>query len=272
MPEVDISKRTKLIDEIERNLWETWSMFGRGPGCALHEEEDALWLETPIPIVPYNGILKFQVQGNVDQRVDSIIEHFNQRRAQFMWIVHPTAQPPDLRDRLQKRGLKDVEPILGMARDLTDLPELPPLPEDIEVRKVADESDTCAFYQFAEWRWHVPDEYRDEYAAIVTEFRVGKPSSKAHMWQAWRAGQPISKAGMYLGSGSAGIFAVVTRPEARGLGLARFLTLAALHEARSSGYRLAVLHSTPMAENLYQSLGFATIAEFRLFASEEVRV
>src|SRR5512136_2860750 len=116
MPEVDISKRTKLIDEIERNLWETWSIFGRGPGCALHEEEDALWLETPIPIIPYNGVLKFQVQGNVDQRVDSIIEHFNQRRAQFMWIVHPTAQPPDLRDRLQKRGLKDVEPILGMAR------------------------------------------------------------------------------------------------------------------------------------------------------------
>jgi hypothetical protein len=31
------------------------------------------------------------------------------------------------------------------------------------------------------------------------------------------------------------------------LGLAPSLTLAALHEARSSGYRQAVLHLTPMA-------------------------
>lgn len=92
------------------------------------------------------------------------------------------------------------------------------------------------------------------------------------MWQAWRGDQPIAKAGMYLSSGSAGIYGVVTRPEARGLGLARSLTLTALHEAHSSGYNLAVLHSTPMAVNLYRSIGFDSIAEFRFFASEEVYV
>ena len=92
------------------------------------------------------------------------------------------------------------------------------------------------------------------------------------MWQAWREGKPIAKAGMYLSYRSAGIYAVVTRPEARRLGLARSLTLKALHEACSQGYRLAVLHSTPMAESLYRSLGFSTVAEFRLFASHEVYV
>ncbi len=113
MPEVDISKKTNLIREIEQNLWETWSTFGHGPGCALREEEDALWLETPIPIIPYNGVLRFQVQDNVDQRIDSIVERYSRRTGQFMWIVHPSSQPPDLRDRLQRRGLKDVEPIIG---------------------------------------------------------------------------------------------------------------------------------------------------------------
>jgi ribosomal protein S18 acetylase RimI-like enzyme len=75
-----------------------------------------------------------------------------------------------------------------------------------------------------------------------------------------------------MGSGSAGIYGVVTRPEARHLGLARILTLTAVYAARRSGYRLAVLHSSPMAEGLYKSLGFETVASFRLFASEEAHI
>lgn len=272
MDKVDISDRDDLIRELEENLWETWSMFGRGPGCSLHEKDDLLWFETPIPIIPYNGVLRAKLQANVDQRIGSIAEHFARKKAQFMWIVHPSSRPSDLRDRLQSRGLKDVEPIPGMTRSLDDLPKSPPLPDGIEIRKIADEQDASAFYQFAAWRWNVPDEYKERYPAIAKIFRFGQSGSRAHMWQAWRAGQPVAKAGMYLGARSAGIYAVVTKPEARRLGLARTLTLTALHEARSLGYRLAVLHSTPMAESLYRSLGFDTIAEFRLFASEEVHV
>jgi GNAT superfamily N-acetyltransferase len=263
---------TDTIHEIEQNLWETWSVFGRGPGCTLHEDEDSLWLETPIPIVPYNGVLRFQVRDNADKKIDSIVEQFSTRKAQFMWIVHPSSSPADLRVRLQRRGLRDVEPIIGMVRELVDLPKPSALPSDIEIRTVADESDASAFYRFAEWRWNVPDEYADNYAAIAEGFRLGRPGSKAVMWQAWRSGQPISKAGLYFGSGAAGVYGVVTRPEARGLGLARSLTLAALHKARSCGYRTAVLHSTPMAERVYESLGFTTWAELRLFASEEVQI
>jgi predicted GNAT family acetyltransferase len=77
---------------------------------------------------------------------------------------------------------------------------------------------------------------------------------------------------MYFATGSAGIYAVVTKPEARRLGLASILTLTALKKAQTLGKDIAVLHSTPMAESVYQSLGFKTVAEFRLFASEEVHI
>ncbi len=65
---------------------------------------------------------------------------------------------------------------------------------------------------------------------------------------------------------------MVTKPEARRLGLATALTFVALHHAREAGYQLAVLHSTPMAQRLYRDMGFETIAEMRLFGSEEVYV
>jgi GNAT superfamily N-acetyltransferase len=271
MSVMDVLDKTALIHELEANLWEMWSTFGRGPGCALYDEGDALWFENPIPIIPYNGILKFQVEEDIDQRIDRLVRHFHERRVAFMWIVHPTALPLDLPERLRERGLQEVELVPGMARSLTDLPELPPLPEGIEVRKV-EESDTSEYCDFASWRWGVPEEYGGQFRATLAEFRIGKPGAKAHAWQAWRGGQPVAKAGAYLTTGSAGIYGVATRPAARRLGLARFVSLTALKTARTLGKDLAVLHSTPMAERLYRSLGFETIAEFRLFASEEVHI
>ena len=56
------------------------------------------------------------------------------------------------------------------------------------------------------------------------------------------------------------------------LGRAGILTLTALHYARVHGCPLAALHSTPMAESLYRSLGFVPVADFRLLASEKVEV
>jgi GNAT superfamily N-acetyltransferase len=272
MREFNMSDRAALISEIEQNLWETWSNYGRGPECTLHDEEEVLWFETPIPIIPYNGVLRFRVKDRIDEKINRIVERFHDRGVQFTWLLHPSSFPPDLSDRLQRRALKYIEPIHGMARTLANLPDVPFPPAGFEIRKVTEEKDATAFLQFAAWRWHIPEEYVKLYGAIAAVFQFGKPGSRAHMWQAWHEGHPVAKAGMYLGSGSAGIHGVVTRPEACRRGLARILTLTALHEARSAGYHLAVLHSTPMAENLYQSLGFATTAEFYLFGSQEVRV
>jgi GNAT superfamily N-acetyltransferase len=268
MGKLTAGDREVLARQLEVNLWQTWSVFGRGPGSTLHDDDDALWFDTPVPIIPYNGVLRFHGQSSVDDRIAGFVDHFHRRNAHFMWILHPSSSPADLSQRLLAHGLKDVEPIPGMGRRLDDLPLIPPLPSGIQVRKVASESDASAFYQFAAWRWNVPEELQEPYKALVRAFRFGEPGSNAHMWQAWREGQPVAKAGLHFASESAGIYAVVTRPEARGLGLASTLTLTALHHARASGYSLAVLHSTPMAEGLYRSLGFENIAQFRLFGSD----
>jgi GNAT superfamily N-acetyltransferase len=269
----EFQDRDLLINEIERNLWETWANWGRGPGCVLHDESDVLWFETPLPIIPYNGVLRFSVSDDSEHQVNAIINRFQDRQVPFIWVLHPSSRPPDLSHRLVDRGLKDVEPIYGMARSLASLPDLPALPSNIQVRKVADEHDANALIQFASWRWSIPEEHQPAYTKIVSqEFRFGMPGAKAHMWQAWREDQPIAKAALYLGSRSAGIYAVATRPEARRLGLASFLTVTALHYARDAGYHLAVLHSTPMAQKLYKSIGFTSIAEFRLFASDDVHI
>ena len=162
-----------LIRYIEENLWEMWSTFGRGPGCSLYQGGGVLWFETPLPIIPYNGVLRFQVDAGADERLETILGHFRSKAIQFMWVLHPSSRPADLRQRLLERGLKYVEPIPGMARSLDDLPEIPPAPEGISVRQVTGERDSSAYFEFAAWRWNVPEQYQEQYADMVNCFHFG---------------------------------------------------------------------------------------------------
>jgi predicted N-acetyltransferase YhbS len=61
----------------------------------------------------------------------------------------------------------------------------------------------------------------------------------------------------------------VTKPEECGKGLASVLMVETMKAARKVGQKLVVLHSSPLAENLYKRLGFVTITQFRLYASQD---
>jgi len=259
---------------LERNLWELWSHFGRAPDCALYENDHAIHFDTPIPILPYNAVLRFSTETDVDRRVDALFAHYHKRRVPFFWIVHPSARPADLDRRLEARGMVEVEVCPGMAADLDELPEPKPAPEGVEIHEVVDEADAESFLELAAWRWHVPEEAVPHLAAINKNFGVGTRNPKARCWIAWRGGIPVAKAALHLAAGAAGIYAVATRPEARGLGLASVLTLEALRAGREKGYRLGILHSTPMALGLYEKLGFRSVVPFRVFASprDELRL
>jgi len=255
-----------VTHQIELNLWETWSNFGRGPGCTLHDEEDTLWFETPIPTLPYNTVLKFQVQQDVDRKIDHLISCYQERNVSILWIVHPSHLPLDLPEHLQKRGLQEIEIAPGMARSLENLPETPPIPEGVEIREATADNDLIELYGLAAWRWGVPEEYRPQLRKMIEKFQIGERSSNTRFWLAWKDGVPISKIGLYNGSGSAGIYGVATKPEARGLGIASILMVTAMNAAREMGHNLAVLDSSPLAENLYKRLGFSTVAPLRLYS------
>src|SRR5262245_57888180 len=86
-------------------------------------------------------------------------------------------------------------------------------------------------------------------------------------WIARIGGEAMSNVTLHVSGDIAGIYDLATRPEARGLGLARLLTSCVLDAARAQGATVAVLHSTPMAVELYRRLGFAAYGRLRLFAA-----
>ena len=100
----------------------------------------------------------------------------------------------------------------------------------------------------------------------MDEFKVG---SDTRLWMAWKDGKAISKLALYNGSGSAGIYAVATKTEARGMGLASILMNVGMQAAKEMGHNLCVLDSSPPAEKLYKRLGFITLAPIHLYSSVE---
>ncbi|HET8715004.1 MAG TPA: GNAT family N-acetyltransferase [Holophagaceae bacterium] len=67
------------------------------------------------------------------------------------------------------------------------------------------------------------------------------------------------------------LFNVYVAPEARGAGLARRLTQAALEEAQRLGLEMVELHASRDAEPLYRGMGFEPTPEFRLILSGDFK-
>jgi GNAT superfamily N-acetyltransferase len=264
-----IGHRPHVAAAMEENLWSMWSQFGLAKDGALHDEGGALWFETPIPVPPYNMVVKFQGDAQADTVIDRIFAHFRSRGVPFVWLVHPSAQPADLRSRLQSRGFEEAEPITGMAMDLAGLPPLPDTPRGVEILPVTVEHAKSAFAELVVWRWHVPEAARPHLQSIMDVVRIGAAGSPNRAWVVVKDGVALAKAFTHDAAGAVGLYGMATKPEARGMGLARLVCLNALHDARTRGQTLAILHSTPMAVSLYKGIGFAEIAPFDLYAAPQ---
>jgi len=248
-----------------------WSAFGRGEGCLLVDEPALLRFETPLAHVPYNAIMRFQVDRRVDETVDELLDSYSRREVPLMWVVHPTTRPTDLVDRLEARGLVEAEVVPGMVARLGDLPSPGSVPPGVEIAQVssADKDPFIELIELVAWRYSLPADTSATLRSIMDVARFGEPDAATRGWVARRAGAVVSKVVLHLGAGVAGVYGVATKSEARGLGLARLLTIRALEAARAEGIDVGVLHSTPMARSLYEGLGFRTVADFRLYSTRD---
>jgi ribosomal protein S18 acetylase RimI-like enzyme len=258
--------RDVAISALEGNLWDMWSAFGRGTDCKLVDTAELLRFETPLPYIPYNSVMKTRLRGDVNSKIDQILAAYVERDVPLMWVVHPSVTPPDLSQRLEARGLVEAEVCPGMIAPIDGVPSPDDSRRDLGVERLGiDARDD--FFELVAWRYSLPAAAAATLLSIMRARHFGEPECPTQAWVVRRQGHVVSKVILHLTGDVAGIYGVATRPEARGEGLAEHLTATALAFARRHGARLAILHSTPRAQPLYERLGFTAVADFRLFST-----
>lgn len=247
--------RDRLVEASDRNCIEFFQHYGYGPGCELHEEGDLDWFVTGIPHPLFNGVMDTRLAPReVDRRVDDMISEFARRRLPLEWTTGATTRPADLGQRLEAKGFEHTLDVPAMVLNLRGLPE-PVFPEGLTIDRARTRAqlEECLRIALASF------EISTAFVPRLVEIEEGMPAEQGARTRHFLGhvdGRPVATSELYLGAGVAGLYFVGTAEGARGRGLGRAMTLAALHAARDLGFRAAVLQATSMGKSVYRELGF----------------
>ena len=249
---VDLSL-PRLVEAIEANMVAFRALLGSLPSAELHDEPDVLWFTNHASDLSLNAVLQAEFRPReADARIEEILGAFRARSAPLIWWTGPLSSPTDLGERLVAHGLVHHGDVTGMAADLTQV-TLPEAPAGLEAKVVCD-AETLQAYDTVLDTSGLPTPAREAVAGLYVDRGFGQ-----HAWRRYVGlldGEPVAASDLYVGSGVAGVYDVTTVERARRRGVGTAMTATALREARQLGYRVAILHATEMALEMYRQLGF----------------
>jgi ribosomal protein S18 acetylase RimI-like enzyme len=178
-----------------------------------------------------------------------------------VWARAGKAEDDQLAAACEKAGLQMVYAMPEMT--LGGRVEERPAPEGIELRRVAAAEDVEDYWRVAASSYASLGFPPDVFAFY--EDAEGLFADGVVAFLARAEDRPAGIAMTIVSHGVAGIYWVGCTEEARGRGLGRSVTAAAVNAGFELGAEIASLQASPMGESLYRRMGFETIYDYRLY-------
>jgi len=248
------------IEESNSLFQDVWSKYARGAGGEVVEQPGfiATWAGVQWPIV--NVVFLNKPHTTVDDLEDTLrrIDDFVATRQQPGMLIACDDWLSDGKDQFNKHGWIQISQAYGMVAEecSTDTSG-----GDLEYRKIDSQELRRAVADLNAAGYEVPEEVAREaldHAALWDEGCFG--------YVGFLNDTPVATSTTYVRPNCLYVALVATRPDFRKRGLAKRITSYSVKQAqKASGLRRTLLHATPMARSIYESLGFRTVTTFPMF-------
>ncbi|MGA8745024.1 MAG: hypothetical protein WB507_04070 [Solirubrobacterales bacterium] len=189
---------------------------------------------------------------------------FGERGRGFsVWARSGVQEDRDLIKVAQDGGLQSIHEMPEMILDRR--PPEHPLPDGLELRRVSSAGEASDYWRVATLAYSslgFPAMTFDAYTN-----HAGLHSDNVAAFLVREDGEPLSIAMSIVSDGVAGIYWVGSVTTARGRGLGRTVTAAAVNAGFDLGAEIASLQASPMGESLYSAMGFEKVFNYRLLVS-----
>lgn len=191
-----------------------------------------------------------------------VCEYFQQRRLPFLWFVGPSSHPDNLGRVLKEHGFIHVETEPIMAVDLLRMNTDPLVSSRLTIHRVRTHEQLLQWLRvcFSECSEELIQQCFTLYSGLHLDHH-----SPLRLYLGTIDSEPVATSLLFCGVEAASLRNIFTLPHYRGQGVGAAMTLAALHEAQSCGYRIGLLAASPMGSALYRRIGFQAYGTFSVY-------
>lgn len=254
-----------VIQAIEENGAEFLMALGRAAGAEERDDGRIRWAIGNSPIDYHNCVVQADLtREEADGEIEASLERMRAHGVPGSWHVGPSMRPSDLGERLIAHGFEYGGDDIGMAVELSTLPEEAPAPPDFVIERVRDEAGLAAWIEALGSGFGAGPVEAEWAGEMYRRLSLGDEGPWRH-YVGLLAGEPVATSTSFFGAGVAGIYFVCTVERARRRGIGAGITLAALREARDLGYSVGVLGSSEMGYPVYRRLGLEEYCRIGLY-------
>ena len=246
----------EIAQAIEDNAAELLMAMGAAGGGEQREDAQARWTIGGSPIDYHNAVVGASGNNVVAESLAALKKH----NVPGSWHVGPSMRVDGLADQLTAAGFTSGGPEPGMA---VRIPELiaPRAVPGLQIARVTDDDALAAWEGTLGQGFGEGEKEARWVASVYRKLGYGDP------WRHYLGlldGTPVATTTIFLGAGAAGVYFVMTVPEARRRGIGAAITYAALREAEGVA-EYGVLGSSPAGRSVYAGLGFREYCTIDLY-------